>query len=167
MGYHHGLPGLSSSGSGSGSRSWIGQRSGSMSISSYQYNSYITRTTTSSTTTSRPTTTTTRTTITSTTSTTATPTVKISSNCSITLYEGEYHGGAMILLTENVPDLSILNFQNKVQSVKVVGWCKWIIYSGKNYTGYTREFIMGEKYVKRTDFGRLYLNAKSLEMLRF
>ena len=90
--------------------------------------SYKVRTTPSSTSTSTTTATTTTTTRTT---TTATPTAKIGSNCSIALYEGEYHAGTEILVTENVPDLSTLNFEDKVQSVKIEGWCKWIIYSGK------------------------------------
>merc|ERR1711902_86249 len=61
--------------------------------------------------------------------TTTTTTVDISSNCSITLYEAEYHTGARILITKSVSDISALS--DKIYSVKVDGWCKWIIFSGK------------------------------------
>merc|ERR1711874_226019 len=93
-----------------------------------------------------------------------TTTVDISSNCSITLYEAEYHTGSRVLITKSVSDISALS--DKIYSVKVDGWCKWIIFSGKNFTGERKEFFEGENYFKRTDFGRLYLNAKSIRMIR-
>ena len=115
-----------------------GQRSGSRrrDQARYNYNSSTTRRQTTTmrttkTTTITETTTTTATTTTTTTSTTRTP-ENISSNCSITLYGGEYHGGEQILLTENVADLSVHKFEDKVYSVKVEGLCHWSIFTGKN-----------------------------------
>ena len=98
----------------------------------------------SATTSTRPTTTATTTTITTTTTTTTTTrtaTEKISSNCSITLYEAEYHAGEQLLLTENVSDLSLHQFEDAVHSVKVEGECKWIMFSGKNLRQYRCKLI--------------------------
>ena len=53
-------------------------------------------------------------------------------NCSITLYDKEYHSGQSLVVTRSIPDLSLHNFEDKLVSVKVEGNCRWKIFSGED-----------------------------------
>ena len=52
-------------------------------------------------------------------------------NCSITLYSEEYHTGDTLQLTENVPDLSLRGFEDRLASLEVDGSCSWQIFDGE------------------------------------
>ena len=51
--------------------------------------------------------------------------------CNITLYSEELWLGASVTFHESVPNLSIWDFEDKLESVKVEGSCKWEVYTGE------------------------------------
>ena len=54
------------------------------------------------------------------------------SPCNITLYSDDYYTGDSINLSDNVPDLALWDFQEKLMSVKVEGSCSWKLFTGKS-----------------------------------
>jgi len=85
--------------------------------------------------------------------------------CKITLYSGKRLGGDRITLVENVPDLTPWDFVDRLESLKVEGTCKWIIFDGQNYTGEGGTFTPDGNYLDFDDLGNLYLSAMSLKMI--
>ena len=51
--------------------------------------------------------------------------------CNITLYSEDLLLGESVTFHESVPDLSIWDFQEKLESVKVEGSCNWEVYTGE------------------------------------
>jgi len=86
-------------------------------------------------------------------------------NCSITLYDKEYHSGQSLVVTRSIPDLSLHKFEDKLVSVKVEGNCRWKIFSEKNFAGYKKRFTEANNYSMRSKVGNLFLNAKSVKKL--
>ena len=51
--------------------------------------------------------------------------------CNITLYSAEHYDGDDLNLCTSVPDLSLWDFEEKLESLKVEGACDWEIFSGE------------------------------------
>ena len=54
-----------------------------------------------------------------------------SSSCNITFYSADHHQGDGLTFSYSVPDLSVWDFEEKLESLKVEGPCDWKIFTGE------------------------------------
>ena len=50
--------------------------------------------------------------------------------CNITFYSEDHHQGESLTFSFSVPDLSVWDFEEKLESLKVEGPCDWEIFTG-------------------------------------
>ena len=54
--------------------------------------------------------------------------------CNITFYSEDHHQGESLTFSASVPDLSVWDFEEKLESLKVEGPCDWKIFTGDTHT---------------------------------
>ena len=57
-----------------------------------------------------------------------------SSSCNITFYSADHHQGDGLTFSYSVPDLSVWDFEEKLESLKVEGPCDWKIFTGDTHS---------------------------------
>jgi len=85
--------------------------------------------------------------------------------CSITLFSEEYYLGEKIVFSENVEDLKVWDWQEKLHSVSVEGSCSWKIFTGEHFTGDFEVFTATETYLDINSVGQVYIDAKSMRRI--
>jgi len=85
------------------------------------------------------------------------------SPCKISLYSEENYLGDKIVFTSDVSDISVWDFEEKLQSLEVEGSCSWEVFAGKFYQGESLVFTSSDEYLDGYSVGELYLNTLSLK----
>ncbi len=91
---------------------------------------------------------------------TTTPAPPCSGN--ITLYTKTYYRGTHVTVEDNVSDLTSLNFDNVLTSVKVEGNCCFQIYADPNFAGKSKKFYNGD-YKGASDVLQVFRSASSVQ----
>lgn len=96
------------------------------------------------------------------TASTTTTTARTTCSGSLFLYSKTYVRGAPVEVTTDVEDLSELDFDNKLKSLKVEGNCCWQIFSDADFGGDFQLFREGE-YKSASKFAKLVNKASSIK----
>ena len=65
-------------------------------------------------------------------------------DCKIELFPKTLLRGTPLALDNNMADLAIEDFDNKVQSIRVSGKCNWTVFRDVGYRGRSQLFLPGE-----------------------
>lgn len=98
-----------------------------------------------------------------TTTTTTTTVVPCTTECKLELFSKTLLRGKSVELTEDTSDLSDLDFNNKVISLRVTGPCSWSLYKDTNYTGDSVSFVENLTYKNAVDLGKVFRKASSVK----
>ena len=95
--------------------------------------------------------------------TTTTTTRKPKTSCSgtLSLYAKTYNRGNATVISADVDDLSVLDFDDQMKSLKVEGDCCWDVFVDAGFGGASQRFSEGE-YLSATRFVQLVKKASSV-----
>jgi len=81
--------------------------------------------------------------------------------CKLELFSKTLLRGKKVELTEDVSDLSDLDFNNKVISLRVTGPCTWSLYKDTDYAGDSVSFVETSSYKDAVALGKVFRKASS------
>ncbi len=93
------------------------------------------------------------------------PDLNKNATCAIILYDKTHLRGNSVPLYESVSDLALVDFDDKLLSLKVVGGCRWAVYTDANFMGAGRLFAPREEYGSVMDVKEVLKKASSVEKL--
>ena len=85
--------------------------------------------------------------------------------CAIILYDKTHLRGHSVTLYDSVLDLALVDFNDKLLSLEVVGGCRWTVYTDTNFMGARRLFAPNQEYGSVQDVKEVLKKASSVEKL--